>query len=109
MALWEPPGLSWYGAPSSGDTVVGERPEGILGDGRKKLSTTVYITQEQSMRLKLLHQLTRVPISEYVREGIDLVLSRYQHKIPAMRDIESSDSEPRDPEKPTRKNPILEN
>ena len=41
---------------------------------RKKISTTVYITPEQAERLKLLHDRTRVPVAEYIRQGIDLVL-----------------------------------
>ena len=41
---------------------------------RKKISTTVYITQEQSEQLKLLNRKTKVPVAEYIREGIDLVL-----------------------------------
>lgn len=50
--------------------------------GRKKISTTVYITPEQSERLKLLHDRTRVPVAEYVRQGIDLVLEKYRPSLP---------------------------
>ena len=50
--------------------------------GRKKISTTVYITPEQSERLKLLHERTRVPVAEYVRQGIDLVLEKYRPSMP---------------------------
>ena len=50
--------------------------------GRKKISTTVYITPEQSERLKLLHERTRVPVAEYVRQGIDLVLAKYRPSLP---------------------------
>jgi hypothetical protein len=48
----------------------------------KKVSTTVYITQEQNSLLKQLNQKTKVPIAEYIREGIDLVLERYRHNLP---------------------------
>ena len=48
----------------------------------KKISTTVYITQEQNNRLKLLNQKTKVPIAEYIREGIDLVLERHRQHLP---------------------------
>jgi hypothetical protein len=48
----------------------------------KKVSTTVYITQEQNNLLKQLNQKTKVPIAEYIREGIDLVLERYRHNLP---------------------------
>ncbi len=49
---------------------------------RKKLSTTVYITYEQNNLLKLLNQKTKVPIAEYIREGIDLVLERHKQLLP---------------------------
>jgi hypothetical protein len=49
---------------------------------RKKISTTVYITPEQDALLKRLHGRTRVPVAEYVREGIDLVLARYRDQLP---------------------------
>ena len=49
---------------------------------RKKVSTTVYITQEQNHLLKLLNQKTKVPIAEYIREGIDLVLEGHKHLLP---------------------------
>jgi predicted DNA-binding protein len=49
---------------------------------RKKVSTTVYITVEQSHHLKLLNQRTKVPIAEFIREGIDLVLERYKDHLP---------------------------
>ncbi len=48
----------------------------------KKVSTTVYITREQNNLLKQLNQKTKVPIAEYIREGIDLVLERYRHNLP---------------------------
>jgi hypothetical protein len=49
---------------------------------RKKISTTVYITQDQNQTLKLLNQKTKVPIAEYIREGIDLVLEKYKQHLP---------------------------
>ena len=49
---------------------------------RKKISTTVYITPEQSERLKLLHDWTRVPVAEYIRQGIDMVLDHYRGNLP---------------------------
>ncbi len=54
---------------------------------RKKISTTVYITPEQSEALKLLHLKTKVPVAEYIREGIDLVLKRYHDHLPGQRDL----------------------
>lgn len=49
---------------------------------RKKISTTVYITREQNELLKALNQKTKVPIAEYIREGIDLVLERHKQFLP---------------------------
>jgi hypothetical protein len=49
---------------------------------RTKISTTVYITQEQSEKLKLLSQKTKVPVSEYIREGIDLALEKHRTSLP---------------------------
>ena len=52
---------------------------------RKKLSTTVYITEEQNEKLKLLHGKTKVPIAEYIRQGIDLILERHQGDLPGQQ------------------------
>ncbi len=49
---------------------------------RKKISTTVYITPEQNERLKVLHERTKVPVAEYIRQGIDLVLTKYRGDLP---------------------------
>ncbi len=49
---------------------------------RKKLSTTIYITPEQNAQLKLLNEKTKVPVAEYIRQGIDLVLEKYRHALP---------------------------
>ncbi|MBI4699586.1 MAG: ribbon-helix-helix domain-containing protein [Deltaproteobacteria bacterium] len=55
---------------------------------RQKISTTIYITPEQSARLKLLHQRTKVPIAVYIREGIDLALKHYEHLLPGQLSLE---------------------
>jgi predicted DNA-binding protein len=49
---------------------------------RKKITTTIYITPEQNEKLKLLHGKTKVPIAEYIRQGIDLVLQRHSDTLP---------------------------
>jgi hypothetical protein len=49
---------------------------------RKKISTTIYVTPEQSERLRLLNERTKVPVAVYIREGIDLVLRQYSHVLP---------------------------
>lgn len=54
---------------------------------RKKLSTTIYITPEQNDRLKVLHERTKVPIAVYIREGIDLMLAKYEHMLPGQASL----------------------
>ena len=49
---------------------------------RKKISTTIYITPEQSERLKQLHDKTKVPVAEYIRQGIDLILEQHKQQLP---------------------------
>lgn len=49
---------------------------------RRKVTTTVYITEEQSEKLKLLHDKTKVPVAEYIRQGIDMVLEKYRDQVP---------------------------
>ncbi len=55
---------------------------------RKKISTTVYITPEQDERLKMLHARTKVPVAEYIRQGIDLVLEKYRGALPGQLTLE---------------------
>ena len=54
---------------------------------RKKISTTVYITAEQLEKLKVLNEKTKVPVAEYIRQGIDLVLDKYKDKMPGQLDL----------------------
>ena len=54
---------------------------------RKKLSTTVYITPEQHALLKQLHDRTKVPVAEYIRQAIDLVLEKYKANLPGQTDL----------------------
>ena len=54
---------------------------------RKKISTTVYITPEQDARLKSLHGRTKVPVAEYIRQGIDLVLEKYKESLPGQQSL----------------------
>jgi predicted DNA-binding protein len=57
---------------------------------RKKISTTVYITPEQNERLHLLHDRTKVPVAVYIREGIDLVLQKYEHALPGQMTLDAT-------------------
>lgn len=54
---------------------------------RKKISTTVYITPEQDERLKELHERTKVPVAEYIRQGIDLILEKYERHLPGQQSL----------------------
>jgi predicted DNA-binding protein len=49
---------------------------------RKKISTTIYITPEQNEALKQLSAKTKVPVAEYIRQGIDLALEKYRDILP---------------------------
>lgn len=62
---------------------------------RKKISTTVYITPEQSEALHLLHGRTKVPVAVYIREGIDLVLKQYADQLPGQLSLEAPPPAPR--------------
>ncbi len=53
-----------------------------MAENDKKISTTVYITKSQAEKLKLLHERTKVPVAEYIRQGIDLVLKANEDKLP---------------------------
>ncbi len=64
-------------------------------DTKKKISTTVYITQEQNNLLKVLKQKTKVPIAEYNSEGIDLVHERHRHQIPGQLSLLGDEPAPK--------------
>lgn len=62
---------------------------------RKKVSTTVYITHEQNNCLKILNQKTKVPIAEFIREGIDLVLERHKNLLPGQMMLIQEENAPK--------------
>lgn len=41
----------------------------------------VLLRKDQVERLEKLHQVSRVPMAEYIREALDMVLDRYKDKI----------------------------
>ena len=53
-----------------------------MAEEEKKISTTVYLTKDQRDKLKILHERTKVPVAEYIRQGIDLVLKANADKLP---------------------------
>ncbi len=72
---------------------------------RKKVTTTIYITPEQNEQLKTLHERTKIPIAEYIRRGIDLILEKNQTNLPrqlSFFDIGSHDNPT--PAKPDARN-----
>ena len=62
---------------------------------RKKVSTTIYIEPEQLELLKLLNERTKVPMAEYIREGIDLVLHKHHDKLPGQLPLVEGSPAPR--------------
>lgn len=57
----------------------------------RKVATTIYITAEQDRQLKLLSQSTGIPVAQFIRDGIDLVLEKYQHHLPKQLGIFDDD------------------
>ena len=55
--------------------------------GRRKISTTVYITAAQDAKLKMLSERTGRPVAEYIRNGIDLILAENSDQIPVQLDL----------------------
>ncbi|MDZ4677815.1 MAG: ribbon-helix-helix domain-containing protein [Oligoflexia bacterium] len=53
----------------------------------KKITTTVYITEEQNQLLKELNKRTKVPVAEFIREGIDLILEKNRSRLPGQIDL----------------------
>ena len=51
------------------------------GTGKIK-TTSVGVTESQRLRLKSLNAKTKVPVSEYVREGLELILARENSNLP---------------------------
>jgi len=68
---------------------------------RKKISTTIYVTPEQNEQLKLLHARTKVPVAVFIREGIDLVLSRHAHLLPGQLQLTAPPFPPSPPSPPS--------
>ena len=55
---------------------------------RRKISTTVYVTPEQDELLKALSGRTKVPVAEYIRQGIDLILARHAADLPGQASLQ---------------------
>ena len=49
---------------------------------KRKITTTIYLTEEQQTLLRELSRRSKVPIAEYIRQGVDLVLKKYSRHLP---------------------------
>ena len=47
---------------------------------RRKMNTTVYLTPEQHKRLQGMKAASWVPMTEYIRLGVDLVIAEYERR-----------------------------
>jgi hypothetical protein len=56
----------------------------------KKLATTIYITESQNQLLKELNRRSKVPVAEFIREGIDLVLNKHRDLLPGQLSLGDS-------------------
>jgi hypothetical protein len=54
----------------------------------KKQATTIYITEQQQALLRELNRRSKVPVAEYIREGIDLILHKYRDSLPGQMELE---------------------
>ena len=61
---------------------------------KKKLATTIYITEKQQAQLKELNDRLKVPVSELIRQGIDLIVRKYDENLSGQISLfEESDQE----------------
>jgi hypothetical protein len=57
----------------------------MADDKEKKVATTVYLTARQVEQLKALNRRTRVPVAEYIRDGVDVILRKHSDKLPGQK------------------------
>ena len=67
---------------------------GIWTVANKKITTTVYITEEQNLLLKELNRRTKVPVAEFIREGFDLVLEKNKSRLPGQMEFTGEAKKP---------------
>ncbi|MET0048218.1 MAG: ribbon-helix-helix domain-containing protein [Sedimenticola sp.] len=48
---------------------------------QKRKMISAYLDPEQLEALKRLNKNTRVPVAEYIREGVDMVLEKYKKEL----------------------------
>ena len=49
---------------------------------KRKITTTIYLTEEQQSLLKELSQRSKVPVAEYIRQGVDLIIKKHARHLP---------------------------
>lgn len=49
---------------------------------KRKITTTIYLTEEQQTLLKELSHRSKVPVAEYIRQGVDLILKEHSRHLP---------------------------
>jgi len=49
---------------------------------RRQLTTTIYLSEEHHEQLKLLSQKTKVPVAEYIRQGVEWVINQHVQDLP---------------------------
>ena len=50
--------------------------------GKRKITSTIYLTEQQQNLLKELSCRSKVPVAEYIRQGVDMVLNKHRHLLP---------------------------
>ena len=50
--------------------------------GERKITSTIYLTEQQRSLLKELSRRSKVPVAEYIRQGVDMVLNKNRHLLP---------------------------
>ena len=67
------------------------KEERLSGMSSRKVATTIYITQEQDQKLKMLSEATGASMAQYIRDGIDLVLKQHADRLPRQLGLLLSD------------------
>jgi len=48
----------------------------------RKVISTIYLTEQQQSLLKELSRRSKVPVAEYIRQGVDMILNKNRHLLP---------------------------
>lgn len=54
---------------------------GLLEDSTMKILRSIYLENEQVERLMKLSAKTKIPQAVFIREGLDLMLAKYENEI----------------------------